>query len=149
MGLFLAGQLAYASTSAAIGRLRGHAPSSGPDGWYILILFPVILCAGSAFGRFASPAVFLASAAIFLAADWYLSMGVLPAVYGGSVTFNASNAPFSAHAASLRSPLAALRIFEGVGLAGSNAWLLGAVLSAWVLSLAFAAVTAARVSRRA
>jgi hypothetical protein len=115
--LFLAGQLLYAGTYSAIGKLRGHAPSAGPDGWYLLVLFPVILTAGCAFGREVRALSFLLAAAVFLLSEWCLTLGVLPAVYGGWSQPNGANAPVAVYAALLASPGSALRVFGDVGLA--------------------------------
>src|SRR5207245_1112743 len=114
--LFLGGQLAYASTLAAIGRLRGHPPSAGPDGWYLLILFPVALTAGCLFGRGAGRVIFLTSALVFLVAEWWVTFGVLPGVFAGATVFNGANAPLKAYGEYLLSPAAGLRVFERVGL---------------------------------
>ncbi len=138
VAIFLAGQIAYASTYAAVGRLRGHRPSAGPDGWYLLILFPVILCAGCALGRRAAASPFLVAGAVFLAAEWWMTFGVLPGVYGGRTAFNGANAPFSAYGSYLWRPDEALRVYSKVGLAGVPVFVLVSVVGFWLLALASA-----------
>ncbi len=138
VAVFVAGQLAQASTYASVGRLRGRAPSGGPDGWYLLILFPAILSAGCALGRRVARGLFVAAGAVFLAAEWWTTFGVLPGVYGGRTAFNGANAPFSAYAMYLRRPDEALRVFSRVGLAGAPAFVLASVVGLWLLALASA-----------
>ncbi len=149
VAIFLVGQLAQASTYASVGRLRGRAPAAGPDGWYLLILLPVILCAGCAFGRRPAAGSFVAAAAVFLAADWWMTLGVLPAVYAGRTVFNGANAPFSAYAEYLRRPGEALRVFSRVGLAGVPASALAAAAALWLLALATALLLLKSGRRRA
>jgi hypothetical protein len=144
VAVFLGGQLAYASTYAAIGRLRGHPPSAGPDGWYLLILFPVILSAGCAFSRSVAGRLFLCATALFLVSEWWMTFGVLPAVYGGLTGFNGSNAPFAAYGDSLLRPVEVLKVYERVGLAGPKAPALGLLVGLWLLLLASAVLMAAR-----
>jgi hypothetical protein len=138
VAVFVVGQLAQASTYAAVGRLRGHAPSAGPDGWYLLILFPILLCAGCAFGRGMGRSLFLAACVVFLAAEWCVTFGVLPGVYGGRTSFNGANAPLSAYAVYLWRPDEVLRVYSRVGLAGVPALALAAVVGLWLLALASA-----------
>jgi Dolichyl-phosphate-mannose-protein mannosyltransferase len=144
VAVFVAGQLAQASTYAAVGRLRGHAPSAGPDGWYLLILFPVLLCAGCAFGRGMRRSLFLAACVVFLAAEWCVTFGVLPGVYGGRTAFNGANAPLSAYAVYLWRPDEVLRVYSKVGLAGVPALALAAVVGLWLLALASALALSSR-----
>jgi 4-amino-4-deoxy-L-arabinose transferase-like glycosyltransferase len=141
--LFLLGQCAQAATYAAVGRLRGHAPSAGPDGWYLLLLFPVILSAGCAFGRGVPGRLFLCATALFLGSEWWMTFGVLPGVYGGQIGFNGSNAPFAAYGNYLLRPAEVLKVYERVGLAGLRAQALGLVVGLWLLLLASAVLTAA------
>jgi 4-amino-4-deoxy-L-arabinose transferase-like glycosyltransferase len=138
VAIFLVGQIAYASTYAAVGRLRGHPPSAGPDGWYLLILFPVVLSAGCALGRPVAAGSFVAAGAVFLAAEWWTTFGVLPGVYGGRTTFNGANAPFSAYGTYLWRPDEVLRVYSRVGLAGAPAFVLASVVGLWLLALASA-----------
>ena len=135
VALFLLGQCTQAATYAAVGKVRGHPPSAGPDGWYLLLLFPVILTAACALGRRAGKGLFLAAAAAFLVGEWWLTFGVLPGVYGGATGFNGANYPPRAYAAYLFSPGDALRVFEGVGLVGASHRTLFAVLALWILAL--------------
>jgi hypothetical protein len=135
LALFLGAQLAYASTSAAIGRLRGHTPSAGPDGWYSLILFPVILTAGCMLGRAAGSGGFAAAVLFFLAGEWWVTLGVLPGVYGGRALFNGANAPLRAYGTYLLSPRSVMSVFERVGLAAAPAAGLAAVAALWLAAL--------------
>jgi|GEM_PF-4899009 len=138
VAIFLAGQLAQASTYASVGRLRGRAPSAGPDGWYLLILLPVILSAGCALGRPVATGSFVIAGAVFLAAEWWTTFGVLPGVYGGRTAFNGANAPFSAYGMYLWRPDEVLRVYSRVGLAGVPAFVLASVVGLWLLALASA-----------
>jgi hypothetical protein len=138
VAIFLAGQLAQASTYAAVGRTRGRAPSAGPDGWYLLVLLPVILSAGCALGRRVTADSFVVAGAVFLAAEWWTTFGVLPGVYGGRTAFNGANARFSAYGRYLWRPDEVLRIHSKVGLAGVPASVLASVAGLWLLALASA-----------
>jgi 4-amino-4-deoxy-L-arabinose transferase-like glycosyltransferase len=138
VAVFLAGQLAQASTYASVGKLRGHAPSAGPDGWYLLILFPVLLSAGCVLGRRVGADSFVVAAAVFLAAEWWTTFGVLPGVYGGRTAFNGANAPFSAYGAYLRRPDEVLRVYSKAGLAGAPVFVLASVMGLWLLAIASA-----------
>ena len=135
LALFALGHLAYATTILAVSRAQGRPASAGPDGWYLLVLLPVILTAGSAAGRAVPARRFLAAGVVFLAADWWLTMGVLPAVYAGQTVVNGANAPFSAYAATLASPAGALASFAAVCPSGAPAAWLGVLLAAWLLTL--------------
>ena len=142
VAIFLVGQIAYASTYAAVGRVRGHRPSAGPDGWYLLILFPVILSAGCALGRRVAAGSFVAAGAVFLLAEWWTSFGVLPGVYGGRTAFNGANARFSVYGTYLGRPDEVLRVYSRVGLAGAPALVLASVVGLWLLALASALLLA-------
>jgi 4-amino-4-deoxy-L-arabinose transferase-like glycosyltransferase len=115
--LFAAGHVAYASTYAAVSRQRGLPPSAGPDGWFFLILLPVILLSGCARGGRAHSRLLLAAAGIFLAAEAVIVLGVLPAVYAGWIEPNGSNAPFVEYVRILGHPEVALSTFTRLGLA--------------------------------
>ena len=128
LALFLAGYLAYASTLAAVGRARGLAAVAGPDGWYLLVLLPPILTIGCAWGRHPSAGLLSLAALLFLAADWWMTMGVLPAVYAGLTDWNGANAPLSAYGPLLAAPGSALAAFATVGLGGTGAAVLTALL---------------------
>jgi hypothetical protein len=138
VAIFLAGQLTQASTYASIGKLRGRAPSAGPDGWYLLILLPVILSAGCALGRRVATGSFVVAGAVFLAAEWWTTFGALPGVYGGRTVFNGANAPFSAYGMYLWRPDEVLRVYSTAGLAGVPAFVLASVVGIWLLALASA-----------
>lgn len=138
VAIFLAGQLGQASTYASVGRLRGRVPSAGPDGWYLLILLPVILSAGCALGRRVATGSFVVAGAVFLAAEWWTTFGVLPGVCGGRTAFNGANAPFSAYGMYLWRPDEVLRVYSRVGLAGVPAFVLASVVGLWLLALASA-----------
>ena len=144
---FLAGQLAYASTYAAVGRARGLPPAAGPDGWYLLLLFPVVLSAGCAFGRAVPERWFLLAAAVFLAAEALVTFGVLPGVYGGRTVFNGANVPLSVYGSQLLRPAESLRAWERVGLAGISAAALGLAVAIWLsMQVAGFVLTARRFS---
>lgn len=138
VAIFLAGQFGQASTYTSVGRLRGRVPSAGPDGWYLLILLPVILSAGCALGRRVATGSFVVAGAVFLAAEWWTTFGVLPGVYGGRTAFNGANAPFSAYGMYLWRPDEVLRVYSRVGLAGVPAFVLASVVELWLLALASA-----------
>ncbi|HKA35832.1 MAG TPA: glycosyltransferase family 39 protein [Thermoanaerobaculia bacterium] len=145
--IFVAGQLSYASTYAAIGRARGHAPVAGPDGWYLLLLFPVILTAGCALGRAARPRSFLLAAAVFLAAEALMTFGVLTGVYSGRTSFNGANVPFPVYAAQLLRLPENLASYERVGLGGLPAAALGILAAAWVVLLGAGIISISRRRR--
>jgi len=134
--LFLAGQIAHAATFAAVAR-RSDLPAAGGEGWYLLVLFPVVMAAGTAFGRRVPPRVFAGAALLFLLAEWLLALGVLPSLYGGGSD-------------TMRTPMSALRTFSMAGLPGvSPAWL-GLALALWLAALFAGAALAifARASPR-
>jgi hypothetical protein len=110
--------------------LRGHIPSAGPDGWYLLILLPVFWTLAVACGRTVRAGHFLAAAGIFLVCEWRLTLGLLPGVYSGALSPNGANAPFSDYATLFASPLSALRAFDSVALI-SGTWL-RAALGGWL-----------------
>ncbi len=147
--LFLIGHMGYATSWVAVAKLRGHPPAGGPDGWYLLVLLPVILVGGAALGRNVAPKFFLAAAFLFLATEWLLTFGVLPSAYSGATAANASNAPFSAFLPALRSPLAALETFSAVGLSNLSAAWLGYFLFLWLAAIVSSAVLLLHVWRRA
>lgn len=134
-----AGYLLHAGTFAAVARRLGHAPSGGPEGWYLLILLPVVLTAGAVFGRSVPARLFLAASMIFVIADWWMSFGVLSSVYAGWTQPNASNAPLSSYGPILLAPVQALKTFERVSLVWVRAPWLAAVMTLWLLSLFSAA----------
>jgi hypothetical protein len=133
LALFGIGQFLYAGTFAAIARSRGHAPSAGPDGWYLLILLPVFWTAALGFHRAPRAKHFLIAASVFLVCEWRLTLGLLPGVYSGLLLPNGANVPFAEYAALLLSPVSALRVFQAVALF-PGLWLAGA-LAAWISSL--------------
>ena len=134
VGLFLLGHVARDTTYAAVARVNGTAIAAGPDGWYLLVLLPAILAIGSAWGSGPSPRRLLAGALVFLAADWWLTMGVLPAVYAGWTVFNGANAPFGAYGPLLAAPWRAVTVYADVGLSGVGAAVLGSLLVLWLLA---------------
>jgi len=144
VAVFLVGQLSYASTYAAVGMMRGRLPSAGPDGWYLLLLFPVVLCAGCAFGRGVPERLFLLAVVLFLGAEWWMTFGVLPGVYGGRTAFNGSNAPLAAYGDYLLRPAEALRTYERVGLAGVPAYASVVAFGLWLSLLASGLFAASR-----
>jgi hypothetical protein len=81
---------------------------------------------------------FVAAGAVFLAAEWWTTFGVLPGVYGGRTTINGANAPFSAYGTYLWRPDEVLRVYSRVGLAGAPAFVLASVVGLWLLALASA-----------
>jgi hypothetical protein len=132
--LFLLGHAARDVTYAAVARAKGTTIAAGPDGWYLLVLLPAILAVGSAWGRGSPPRRFRAAALVFLAADWWLTMGVLPAVYAGWTEFNGANAPFAAYGPLLAAPWRAATAFAAVGLGGVGAAALAVLLVLWLLA---------------
>ena len=112
-----------------------------------MLLLPVILTAACVSGRKIAKGVFVAAAAVFLAGEWWLTLGVLPGVYGGAKVFNGANFPLRAYGAYMLSPGAALRVFERVGLAAAPRGALLAVLLLWLLALVSGAFLAARPRR--
>lgn len=132
--LFLIGHAARDMTYAAVARAKGTAIAAGPDGWYLLVLLPAILAIGSAWGRGPSPRRWAAAAFVFLAADWLLTMGVLPAVYAGWTEFNGANAPFAAYGPLLAAPWRAATAFAAVGLGGVGAAALAVLLALWLVA---------------
>lgn len=134
IGLFLIGHAARDLTYAAVARAKGTAIGAGPDGWYLLVLLPAILAAGSARGRGSPPRRWAAAALVFLAADWWLTMGVLPAVYAGWTDFNGANAPFSAYGSMLATPWRGATTWATVGLSGAPPAALLVVLALWVVA---------------
>ena len=133
--LFALGYAAYASTFAAVARLRGHSPSAGPDGWYLLILLPVLLAAGCARGHCVPSTLLLVATGVFIAAEASLTLGVLPAVYAGWTTPNGSNASVSAWAPMVAAPGLALQTYARVGLARASIPLLAGILGSALLAL--------------
>jgi hypothetical protein len=144
--LFVTGQILYADTYAAVARVRGHAPSAGPDGWYLLTLLPAILTLGCVTGRRVRGSILLTAWSIFLLCEWALTLGVLPAVYAGWTSPNGSNAPIGAWAPMWGSPLLALGTYARVGLARAPLVVLETILAAQLL--AFAAGTLSALRRR-
>jgi hypothetical protein len=133
--LFVAGQILYADTYAAVARVRGHAPSAGPDGWYLLALLPALLTLGCVFGGRIRGSILLTAWSIFLFCEWALTLAVLPAVYAGWTSPNGSNAPIRSWASILGSPLLALATYARVGLARAPLVVLAAILAAQLLAL--------------
>jgi hypothetical protein len=146
VAFFGVGQLLYAGTFAAIARSRGHTPSAGPDGWYMLVLLPVFWTAALAFDRVPRAEHFLVAAGVFLVCEWRLTLGLLPGVYSGALLPNGANAHFTVYIALLLSPVSALRVFQTVGL--SPGLVLTGALAAWIFSVAAAFVLTVLVSRR-
>jgi 4-amino-4-deoxy-L-arabinose transferase-like glycosyltransferase len=133
VALFGIGQLLYAGTFAAIARSRGHAPSAGPDGWYLLILLPVFWTLARLLGRTVRAGHFLIAAVIFLLCEWRMTLGLLPGVYSGALLPNGSDAAFADYARLFLWPSSALRVFDSVGLL-SGPWLRIA-LASWAACL--------------
>jgi hypothetical protein len=82
--------------------------------------------------------LFVAAGAVFLAAEWWTTLGVLPGVYGGRTAFNGANAPFSAYGLYLWRPDEALRVYSRVSVAGVPAFVLASIVALWLLALASA-----------
>jgi hypothetical protein len=146
--LFLLGYAAYASTFAAVARRGGYSPSAGPDGWYLLILFPVLLAAGCARGKRVPSELYLIALGIFVIAEGLLTLGVLPAVYSGWTAPNGSNAPLRAWLPMTTSPFFPLATYAGVGLAQTSVPVLGVVLTAELLALLAAVLPLVRRASR-
>lgn len=115
LALFLVGQIAHAATFAAVaGRSGLHA--AGGEGWYMLVLLPLVLAAGAAFGRSVPPRLFVCAAGLFLLAEGLLTLRLLPSLYGGGNH-------------------GALGSFEVAGLVGASPFWLGLVLALWLFAL--------------
>jgi hypothetical protein len=145
---FAVGHVAYASTYAAVARHRGLPPSAGPDGWFFLILLPVILVLGCARGGRVSSQLLLTAAGIFLAAETVIVLGVLPAVYAGWIEPNGSNAPFFQYVQILGHPELALSTFTRLGLTRTPQAVLACLLAGSLLALLAAAVLSILHPRR-
>jgi 4-amino-4-deoxy-L-arabinose transferase-like glycosyltransferase len=143
---FVVGQLAYASTYAAIGRARGHPPVAGPDGWYLLLLFPVVLTAACAFGHATQARSFHLASAVFLAAEGLMTFGVLPGVYGGRTSFNGANVSLAVYGSQLLRPAESLRVYGRVGLAAVPPGMLAVLIAVWLLILGGGVLASRRFS---
>src|SRR5262249_33592111 len=146
VAFFGIGQLLYAGTFAAIARSRGHTPSAGPDGWYMLVLLPVFWTAALAFHRAPRAEHFLVAAGVFLVCEWRLTLGLLPGVYSGALLPNGANAHFTAYVALLSPPVSALRVFPTVALSPGLA--VPAAPAAWFCAAAAAFFLRVGVSGR-
>ncbi len=147
---FAVADLAHAATFAAISSPYG----AGGDGWYLLILLPVVLAAGAAAGRAPRPRLYVAASLLFLVADWICTFGRLAAVYTGHIEGFDPRTPFSSYRELVFTPHAGLEVFSRVGLVDVPVTALAAIIAAWLLALLAAAGLAltrpgiyARVSR--
>jgi ABC-type multidrug transport system fused ATPase/permease subunit len=112
---FLLAQLAHLTTFAAVGMFAGG------EGWYALILLPIVLAAAAAFGRSVPAWLFVAASALFVAADGICTWG-LASVYAGGAK------------------LGRFEVFSRVGLLDPSAAFLAAIAVAWLLAISLAAV---------
>jgi len=142
---FGVGQLAYAASNAAV---AAGPTLLGGEGWYFLVLLPAVLAAGAAFGRPVRPALFAAAAALFVAADWIATFGVLPATYGGWIERSGALAPFAAYRFVLASPGTALDVLSRVGLVEVPVAGLALLALAWLAALGGAAALVLSPPRR-
>ncbi len=146
VGAFAVGQLSYAASNAAVAK----GPTMvGGEGWYFLILLPVVLAAGVALGKPVPPRLFVPAAALFLVADWITTLGVLPATYGGWIEKSGALAPFAAYRPILAAPGTALDVLASVGLLDLPVALLALLVLAWLAALAAAAALIFRPAPRA
>ncbi len=114
---FLLAQIGHLTTFAAVGM------SAGSEGWYSLILLPVMLAAGAAFGRTVPAWFFVAASALFVAAEGICTFDLLPSVYAGGVA-----------------NLGRFEVFSRVGLLDPSAAVLAAIAVGWLLAVGLAAV---------
>jgi hypothetical protein len=140
--LFLAAQVIHAATLAAAFRWRIEAT----EGWYSLILLPVVIAVPAVFAGTPGSRAWIASAGLFLLADLTCTFGVLPAAYAGVARLGARS-PFSSYAGFLFSPAAAFDSYARVGLLGWPPLALGALAAAWLAALAAAFIVAIRLAR--
>jgi hypothetical protein len=140
--LFLAAQVIHAATLAAAFRWRIEAT----EGWYSLILLPVVIAVPAVFAGTPGSRAWIAAAGLFLLADLTCTFGVLPAAYAGVARLGARS-PFSSYAGFLFSPAAALDSYARVGLLGWPPLALGALAAAWLAALAAAFIVAIRIAR--
>lgn len=133
---FAAAQAAHAATFAAVARKAHSPPGAGYEGWYALVLAPVLLVTGEAFGRQRRTG-FVVLAAGGLLADVFLLFGLLPACY--ALEFRRHATPwflpclrFVVH------PSRALDVLNAVSLARPGPGWLAAVSIAWLASLSAA-----------
>lgn len=136
---FALGYVVYATTVTAAARRVGRVPTAGPDGWYVLILLPILLTAGCLAGGRAPRRVFIGAAVLFVVVEAVLAFGVLPAVYAGRSLPNGANAPIGIWIAMAATPGDALRVLARTGLAQWGPGALGALAAAYPILLGGAA----------
>lgn len=141
---FAVGQIAYAASVAAV---SPRPTLVGGEGWYFLVVLPVVLAAGAALGKPVPPRLFVAAAALFAAADWIATLGVLPATYGGWIEKAGALAPLAAYRFLLSSPGKALDVLASVALVDVPAAVLALLALAWLAALAAAAALLFRPRR--
>jgi hypothetical protein len=142
--LFLASEVFYTATFAAVSRAHGGTPVQLGFGWYAAILTPAVLAMGCVWGRAAPRWIWLALVALGVVVGWWLDLGVLPAAYSGRTAFNASNAPLAAYGRLFLGPAAAMKIYDTAGLAEPGAGLLGGLWAAWQALVVFGLAASAR-----
>jgi hypothetical protein len=130
---FLAADLAHAATFAVI------AGAAGGEGWYLLVLLPVVLSAGAARGKPPGPRAFVLASLCFVAADWICTFGRLAAVYAGEIEGFTPRVPWAAYRGFLLSG-EPFRTFSRVGLIEIPAALLAVTGAVWLLALLAPAV---------
>jgi 4-amino-4-deoxy-L-arabinose transferase-like glycosyltransferase len=133
--VFVGSELLYNATFAAVARAYGRSTIPQGFGWYAAILTPAVLAMGCLSGRPTPRWVWPALTGCALLVGWWLDLGVLPGVYSGRTSFNASNVPLAAYLHLSLSPTAAMRIYDAVGLIEPGAALLGVVWVSWQLAL--------------
>ena len=147
LGCFAAGQAAHAAAFAAIARKAHAAAAAGFEGWYALILAPVLLVGGEAIGRLRRTG-FVVLAASGLIAEAALLFGLLPACYALDFARHAIPS-FSPCLAFLAHPGGALRVLNAVGLARPGRGWLAALAAAWLAAIGAAIALVARRPRAA
>lgn len=122
---FVVAQLAHLTTFAAVKMYAGS------EGWYSLILLPVILSAAAAYGKRIPVAVSMIAAVLFLVTEYDGTFRQLRSIYSGGAE------------------IGVFEVFSRVGVLDTPAAVLIAVTAVWVLALVAAGVLIAISSRGA
>jgi len=131
---FLAGQALHAGMFKAAADATGTGPLAGGEGWYLLVLLPAVVLSLGSCGRFPVPRVLRATAAVFVAANLLLILGVLPLIYLDDAAPIAQSAGLRAYGHVIGSFPAAFRVLGAVGLGGSASWV-AAAIGLWIVSI--------------
>lgn len=122
---FALAQIAHLTTFTAVGM------SAGAEGWYSLILLPVVLAAAAAFGKSIPLPASIAASVLFLAAECSGTFGVLRSIYSGGAK------------------LGLFEVFTRVGVVETPEAVLAALTAVWLLALAIAPVLVVMFARNA